>query len=98
MVCPVPVQEWLRGWRCRGRPFGRRLYIGSRVRLTGGRRAHSSWRAASCRPVPHSVGDGDAVPGMVLGRRGWPHRTDGDGGDRVGVLDRQPTKGSTQSR
>jgi hypothetical protein len=21
---------------------------------------------------PHSVGDGDAVPGMVLGRRGWP--------------------------
>jgi hypothetical protein len=31
---------------------------------------------------PHSVGDGDAVPGMVLGRRGWPHRTDGDEGDR----------------
>jgi hypothetical protein len=33
-------------------------------------------------PSPHSVGDGDAVPGMVLGQRGWSHRTDGDGGDR----------------
>jgi hypothetical protein len=33
---------------------------------------------ASCHPVPHSVGDGDAVPGMVFGRRGWLHRTNGD--------------------
>jgi hypothetical protein len=29
----------------------------------------------------HSVGDGDAVAGMVSGRRGRSHRTDGDGGD-----------------
>jgi hypothetical protein len=30
----------------------------------------------------HSVRDGDAVPGMASQWRGWPHRTDGDGGDR----------------
>jgi hypothetical protein len=70
MVCPVSVQEWLRGWRCRGRPFGRRPYIGSRVRLMGGRRAHSSWRGGVLSPRPPSVGDGDAVLGMVLGMAG----------------------------
>jgi hypothetical protein len=41
----------------------------------------SAWRHLVASS-PHSVGDGDAVPRMVLGRRGWPHRTDGDGGDR----------------
>jgi hypothetical protein len=65
----VSVQERLRGWRCRDFSFSRRPYIGSRVRLTGGRRAHSSRRGGVLSPrPPHSVGDGDAVLGMVLGR------------------------------
>jgi hypothetical protein len=49
---PVSVQERLRGWWCRGFSFGRRPYVGSRVRLTGGRRAHNSRRGGVCRPVP----------------------------------------------
>jgi hypothetical protein len=43
VACPVPVQERLRGWRCRGHSFGGRPHANSRVPLTGGRRAHSSW-------------------------------------------------------
>jgi hypothetical protein len=34
MVCPVSVQERLRGWRCRGRPFGVRPHADSKVPLT----------------------------------------------------------------
>jgi hypothetical protein len=53
MVRPVSVQERLRRWRRKGFSFGRRPYIGSRVRLTGGRRAHSSRRGGflSHRPL-----------------------------------------------
>jgi hypothetical protein len=36
----------------------------------GGRRAHSSWRGGVLSPRPPSVGDGDAVLGMVLGMAG----------------------------
>jgi hypothetical protein len=43
MACPVSVQERLRGWRCRGRPFGRCRYMGSRMRLTGGRGEDHVW-------------------------------------------------------
>jgi hypothetical protein len=52
MACPVSVQEWLRGWRCRGRPFGHCLYMGSRMRLTGGRVAHNSRRGGVLSPRP----------------------------------------------
>jgi hypothetical protein len=67
MVRPASVQERLRGWRRRGFSFGRRPYVGSRVRLTEGRRAHSSRRGGvlSPRPPPHNGGDCDAVPEMV---------------------------------
>jgi hypothetical protein len=52
MACPVSVQERLRGWWRRGRPFGLHPYIGSRVRLTGGRRVHSSRRGGILSPRP----------------------------------------------
>jgi hypothetical protein len=42
MLCPVFVQERLRGWRCRGRSFGGRPHTDSRVPLTGGRTGHIS--------------------------------------------------------
>jgi hypothetical protein len=41
-----------------------------------------TWR----RPVvlgSHITGDGAAVPGMVVQRRGWPHRTGVGGGDAL---------------
>jgi hypothetical protein len=44
--------------------------------------AHSSRRGGVLSPRSPTVWDGDAVPRMVSGQRGWPHRTDGDGGDR----------------
>jgi hypothetical protein len=87
MVCPVSVYERLRGWRCRGRPFGRRPYIGSTVRLTGGHGAHSSWRGGVLSPRPATMlGMMMQCPGWCWGRRRWSHRTDGDGGD----LSRRP--------
>jgi hypothetical protein len=55
MVCPVSVQERLRGLRCRGYPFGCCPYIGLRVWLTGGRRAHSSRRGGVLSPRPPTV-------------------------------------------
>jgi hypothetical protein len=74
MVCPVSVQERLRGWRCRGRPFGVRPHADSRVPLTRGRTGHSG-------------GCGDVLSprfptesGMALQWLGWPHTADGDGG------------------
>jgi hypothetical protein len=83
MSCPVSVQERLRGWRCRGRLFACRPYIGSRVRLTGGHGAHSSRRGGVLSPRPPTVlGMVMQCPGWCWGRQGWPHRTDGDGGDR----------------
>jgi hypothetical protein len=72
MTCPVSVQEQLRGWRCRGRPFGRRPYIGSRVRLTGGRRAHSSRRGGILSSRPPTVQE------MAMQCPGWCW-DDGDG-------------------
>jgi hypothetical protein len=71
MVCPVSVQERLRGWRCRDFSFNRRPYIGSRVRLTGGRRAHSSRRGDVLSPRPPTVLE------MVMQCPGWCW----DGGD-----------------
>jgi hypothetical protein len=43
VACPVSAQEWLRGWQCWSLLWSRRPYADSRVRLTGGRRAHNSW-------------------------------------------------------
>jgi hypothetical protein len=31
----------------------------------------------------HSAGDGAAVPGMAVQRRGWPHRAEVGGGDAL---------------
>jgi hypothetical protein len=83
VACPVSIQERLRGWRCRSRLFGCRPYIGSRVRLTGGRWAHNSRRGGVLSPHPPTL----LVmvmpcPRWRWGRRGWPHRADGDGSDR----------------
>jgi hypothetical protein len=44
MARPVSVQERLRGWWRRGRPFGGRPRAGSRVPLTGGCTGHNSGR------------------------------------------------------
>jgi hypothetical protein len=83
LACPVSVQKRLRGWRCRSHPFGCRPYIGSRVRLTGGHGAHSSWRGGVLSPHPPTVlMMVMKCPGWCWGRRGWPHRADGDGSDR----------------
>jgi hypothetical protein len=78
MACSVSVQERLRGWRCRGRSFGGRPRANSRVPLTGGRRAHSSWRGSvlsSCTPTTSEMalqcpewrrGDGDGRTGLKV--------------------------------
>jgi hypothetical protein len=72
MACPVSIQERLRAWRCRGRPFGGRPRADSRVLLTGGRTGHSS----RCGDVlsPHA----STASGMVLQCPGW-RRDGGDG-------------------
>jgi hypothetical protein len=81
MARPVSIQERLRGWWRRGFSFGCRPYVGFEGEVDG--RPLGAQQPAWRRLVtPHSVGDGDAVPGMVLGRWGWPHRPNGDGGDR----------------
>jgi hypothetical protein len=83
MACPVSVQERLRGWRCRDRLFGRRPYMDSRVWLTGGHGAHSSRCGGVLSPrAPTVLGMVMQCRGWCWGRRGWSHRTDGDGGDR----------------
>jgi hypothetical protein len=77
MACPVPVQERHRGWRCRGLSFGGRLHADSRVPLTGGRRAHSSWRGCVLSPRTSTA------PGMAMQCLGWCR----DGGDdRTGPM------------
>jgi hypothetical protein len=74
MARPVSIQERLRGWRCRGRPFGVRPRADSRVPLTRGRTGHSSGHGDVLSPrVP-------TASGMALQWLGWPHRADGDGG------------------
>jgi hypothetical protein len=55
MACPVSVQERLRGWRCRGRPFGGRPRTDLRVLLTGGRTRHSGRRGGVLSPRPPTV-------------------------------------------
>jgi hypothetical protein len=55
MACPVSVQERHRGWRRRDFSFSHCLYIGLRVRLTGGRRAHSSRRGGVSSPRPPTM-------------------------------------------
>jgi hypothetical protein len=47
---PMPVQEQLSGWWCRGRSSGRRPQAGSRVPLTGGRTRYSGWRSGVLSP------------------------------------------------
>jgi hypothetical protein len=68
MACPVSVQEQLRGWRRRGFSLGRRLGAGSRVRLTRGRRAHSSRRGGvSSLRTPTAQGMAIKCPGWRWG-------------------------------
>jgi hypothetical protein len=76
-VSPVPTQGRLRGRLSGDFLFGRRPYADSRVRLTGGRRAHSGRRGSvlSSR-IP-------TVSGMVLQCPGWC-RGSGDG--RTGLM------------
>jgi hypothetical protein len=74
VACPVSVKERLRGWRCRGRPFGVRPRADSRVLLTRGCTGHNSGCGDVMSPcVP-------TASGMALQWLGWPHRADGDGG------------------
>jgi hypothetical protein len=67
---PVSVQERLRGWRCRGRPFGGRPRADSRVPLMGGRTGHNS--GSGDVPSPRA-----STAGMALQCPGWRC----DGGD-----------------
>jgi hypothetical protein len=76
---PVFVQERLRGWQCGSFFPGRRPYADSRVRLTGGRKAHNSRRGgvlSSCTPT--ALGKVLQCPRW---QRGWSHRADDDRGD-----------------
>jgi hypothetical protein len=72
VACPVSVQEWLRGWLCGDFPFGRRPYADSRVRLTGGCKAHNGRRGGVLSS--HTL----TTLGMVLQCSGW-RRGSGDG-------------------
>jgi hypothetical protein len=108
MAHPVRVQERLRGWRCRGLMFGGRPCEDSMVSWREAVRGYSSWRGGV--PSSHaSTASGMVMqwPGWRWGRRGWPHRADGDGGDRAhrpditalslhgrGVVVRLPFEGS----
>jgi hypothetical protein len=83
MACPVSVQERLRGWQCRSRPFGRRLCADSRVQLTGGHTGHSSGRGGVLSPRAPTT------PGMALQCPGW-RRDDGDG--RTGPMATEVTR------
>jgi hypothetical protein len=67
MACRVSVQERFRGWWRRGFSFGCRPYVGFRGAADGRPLGAQqlAWRHLVA-PSPHSVGDGDAVPGMVL--------------------------------
>jgi hypothetical protein len=77
MMCLVSVHERLRGWRCRGRSFGGRPHIDSRVPLTGGRTRHSSRRGDVLSP--HT----STASGMAMQCPGWCL----DGGDgRTGPM------------
>jgi hypothetical protein len=77
VVCPVLVQEQLRGWWRSGWLSGLRSRADSRVPSTKGPYA-AQWRAWR-RPVPvrsNSVGYVVVVPGVALQWQGWPHRAD----------------------
>jgi hypothetical protein len=75
MVCPVSVQERLRGWRRRSCPFGGCPRADSRVSVTRGRTRHNSGRGDV--PSPRA----STVLGMAMQWLGWPNKADGDGGD-----------------
>jgi hypothetical protein len=75
MACPVSVQERLRGWWSRGRSFGGRLHVDSRVPLTGGRTGHSSGRGDVLSPHTSTVSE------MAAECPGW-RRNGGDGRTR----------------
>jgi hypothetical protein len=79
MACPVSVQERLRGWWCRGRPFGGRPHADSRVPLTGGRTRHSSERGGVLSPHAPTTSV------MAMQCPGWSRRADGDDGDAPDV-------------
>jgi hypothetical protein len=72
VACPVPEQERLRGWWCRGWLSDRRPRAGSRVPSTGARTRHSGRHGdvpSPCAPT---------VSGMSLQCAAWRCR-DGDG-------------------
>jgi hypothetical protein len=91
MACLVSIQERLRRWRCGDFPLGRRSYADSRVRLTGGCKAHSSRRGGvlSFRTPTAS--------GMVLQCPGW-RRGSGDGRTGLMVTGETPLTGPTSRR
>jgi hypothetical protein len=72
VACPVPVQERLRGWRCRGWPSGRRPWAGSRVPSTGARTRYSGGHGDVLSPcAPTASGMSSQYPA-------W-HCSGGDG-------------------
>jgi hypothetical protein len=76
VASPVPVQERLRGWWCKGCSSGRRPRADSRVPLTGSRTRHNSGRGDVPSPCAFTASEmalqcpewccsGVAVVGMV---------------------------------
>jgi hypothetical protein len=77
MACPVSVQERLRGWQCGSFFPGRRPYTDLTVRLTGGRKVHSSRRGGALSShTPTALG-------VVLQCPGWLR---GSGDSRTGLM------------
>jgi hypothetical protein len=91
MACPLSVQEWLRGWRRRSFPFGRRPYADSRVQLMGGRKGHSSRRGGVLSPRTPTTS------GMALQCPGW-RRDGGDGCTGSMVTEETHLTGPTSRR
>jgi hypothetical protein len=83
MVCPVSVQERLRGWRHRSLPFGRRPRVDSRAQLTRGRTERSNGRGDVLSPRASTMSR------MALQCPGW-RRGGGDG--RTGLMVTEGTR------
>jgi hypothetical protein len=84
MASPVPAQERLRGW-LHGRLPLESLSVRRLEGVADRRLEDVQCQGRRCLVVPgsHSDGDGVAVLGMVAQWWGWPHRADGDGGDKL---------------
>jgi hypothetical protein len=91
MACPVSVQERLRGWQRRSRPFSRHPCADSRVQLTGGCTGHSSGRGGVLSPRASTTS------GMALQCPGW-RRNGGDGCTGLMAMEKTRLTGSTSRR